>query len=280
MALRPVDRLLAGYVVFLTALIVWRGPLSDPAFPWLLVMHGLIAALLWLFTKLNAEHTMGNAVHDLYPIVLLMPFYAEIGFMNRGLGEAAVYANDAVVQSVEATLFGGQISYEWIRNYPSRFWSGLLHLAYFSYYPIVIAGPVLLVARGKRSEGRSVILATMIAFVVCYVWFVLYPVAGPNYTFAHPTGPVREVWSARLVYGVLAGGSSFGAAFPSSHVAATVAATIGLWRVWKSLAAWFVFPAALLTVGTIYCQMHYGVDATSGLALGVVAGMVGARFKA
>ena len=280
LALRPVDRLLAGYVTFLTALILWRGPLSDPAYPWLLVMHGLIGIMLWLFTKLKADNAIGNALHDLYPILLLMPFYAEIGFLNRGLGDAAVYANDAVVQAWEARLFGGQISYTWIRDYPSVFWSGLLHLAYFSYYPIVIAGPILLVVRGMRPEARSVVLATMIAFVVCYLWFVLYPVAGPNYTFAHPTGPVREVWSARLVYAVLAGGSSFGAAFPSSHVAATVAATMGLWRVWKTLAAWFVLPAALLTVGTIYCQMHYGIDATSGLALGVVAGMVAARLEA
>jgi membrane-associated phospholipid phosphatase len=280
LALRPVDRLLAGYLAFLTALMVWRGPFSDPAYPWLLVMHGLIALLLWLFTKLKAGDALGNAVHDLYPILLLFPLYTEIGFLNRGLGEAAVYANDAVVQGWEAVLFGGQISYLWIREYPSVFWSGLLHLAYVWYYPIVIAGPILLVARGKRREGRSVVLGTMIAFVACYVWFVLFPVAGPNYTFEHPTGPVREVWSARLVYATLAGGSSFGAAFPSSHVAATVAATIGLWRVWKSLAVWFVLPAALLTVGTIYCQMHYGVDATSGLALGVVAGLVAFRYKA
>ncbi len=278
--MRPVDRLLAGYIVFLTALIVWRGPLLDPAYPWLLVMHGLIAVLLWLFTKLKANHTQGNGVHDLYPILLLFPFYAEIGFLNRGLGEAAVYANDAVVQAWEATLFGGQISYLWIREYPSVFWSGLLHFAYVWYYPIVIAGPILLIARGMRREGRTVVLATMIAFVVCYVWFVLYPVAGPNYMFEHPTGPVREVWSARLVYAALAGGSSFGAAFPSSHVAATVAATMGLWRVWKSLAVWFVVPAALLTVGTIYCQMHYGVDTTSGLALGVAAALVAFRFDA
>jgi membrane-associated phospholipid phosphatase len=35
-----------------------------------------------------------------------------------------------------------------------------------------------------------------------------------------------------------------------------------------------LLPAALLTVGVVYCQMHYGVDALAGIlvAVGVVAG--------
>ena len=58
----------------------------------------------------------------------------------------------------------------------------------------------------------------IIAFVICYVVFVSYPVGGPYYAFPRPQGPVEEVWSARLVYWVLSGGSSFGAAFPLSPV--------------------------------------------------------------
>jgi membrane-associated phospholipid phosphatase len=105
----------------------------------------------------------------------------------------------------------------------------------------------------------------MVAFVLCYVVFVLFPVAGPNYAFEHPTGAVREVWSARLVYGVLAGGSSFGAAFPSSHVAAAGVAILALWREAPRAAAALVVPAVLLVIGTVYCQMHYGVDVLGGL---------------
>jgi len=83
---------------------------------------------------------------------------------------------------------------------------------------------------------------------------------------------VRDVLSARLVYWILSGGSSFGAAFPSSHVAATVATTTALWWQWRTLAKWFVIPTILLTVGTVYCQMHYGVDAASGVLVGLGAG--------
>jgi membrane-associated phospholipid phosphatase len=144
------------------------------------------------------------------------------------------------------------------------------------YYPIVLAGPLLLLLKRKAVQAQNVLFTTILAFVVCYVIFALYPVAGPNYTFEHPTGPVREVWSARLVYGLLGTGSSFGTAFPSSHVAATVAANIALWREWRVLAVTIVVPTVLLVVGTVYCQMHYGVDAVAGLLIGIAAGWVGA----
>jgi hypothetical protein len=279
MALTAVDKLLAGYLGFLTLLILSRGPFADSANGWMLLMHALFGVMLYLFTRLRETDRLGQALHVLYPILLLLPFYSQIGLLNAQIAPEAVYANDAVVQSWEDIVFRGQVSYSWIRDHPSVFWSGVLHLAYFSYYPIVILGPTLLVFQGRRADARAVVFATMMAFVVCYVFFVLYPVAGPNYTFEHPTGPVRDVWSARLVYGVLAGGSSFGAAFPSSHVGASVAATVALWRVWKPIGMAFTLPLVLLTVGTVYCQMHYGIDASAGLVVGLVAPVVAARIE-
>jgi membrane-associated phospholipid phosphatase len=179
-------------------------------------------------------------------------------------------AHDRVVQAWETRIFGGQVSYEWIRRAPSVFWSGVLHLAYFAYYVVVVLVPLLLGFRRQREGARRVMYSTMVAFVICYVWFVLYPVAGPNYAFPHPTGPVREVWSARLVYQALAQGSSMGAAFPSSHVGATVAATLATLGEWRTLGWICVVFAGLLAVGTVYCQMHYAVDASAGLLVGVL----------
>jgi membrane-associated phospholipid phosphatase len=162
------------------------------------------------------------------------------------------------------------VSYEWIRRAPSVFWSGLLHLAYFAYYVVVVLAPLLLGFRGRRDGARRVLYSTMVAFVICYVWFVLYPVAGPNYAFPNPTGPVREVWSAKLVYRALAQGSSLGAAFPSSHVGATVAATLATLGEWPALGWICAVFSALLAVGTVYCQMHYAVDASAGLLAGAL----------
>lgn len=271
--MRPVDKLIAGYLVFVTAVILARGALAVAETWWLLAMHGLVGVLLVLFTRLPPEARVGHFLHDLYPLILLVPLYGEIGVLSLQLGAESTFARDAIVQRWEALLFGGQVSYEWIRRAPSAFWSAVLHLAYFSYYPIITLGPLLLVLRGRAVAARRVLFTTMVAFVACYVVFVLFPVAGPNYAFDHPTGAVREVWSARLVYGMLGAGSSFGAAFPSSHVAATIAAVLALSREWRALALGFAAPALLLTVGTVYCQMHYAVDAVSGVAVGAAAAL-------
>jgi len=277
MALSRVDKLLAAYVAFATLVIVTRGGVGE-ATAWLLAAHALFGCLLFLFTRLAPSARVGSVLHDLYPLILLLAFYTEIGFLSASEGADTVLRRDLVVQGWEQALFGMQVSYEWIRRAPSVFWSGVLHLAYTLYFPIVAAGPILLVTRGQHDRARRVLFSTMVAYVVCYVVFLLWPVGGPNYAFEHPTGAVRDVWSARMVYGMLGPGSAFGAAFPSSHVAATVAAVATLWREWRTLALALLVPAVLLVIGTVYCQMHYAVDALAGLAVGVAA-VVAASFS-
>ena len=277
-ALNPVDKLLAAYLAFVTLVIAVRGGVGE-ATVWLITAHLLFGVLLYLFTRLNARDKVGAVLHDLYPLILLMVFYTEFGLLGLDLGLASILERDTIVQGWEESIFGMQVSYEWIRRAPSVFWSGVLHFAYALYVPLVLLGPILLEARGEREKARRALFITMLAYVACWVVFVLWPVAGPNYAFEHPSGPVRDVWSARLVYSMLQGGSSFGAAFPSSHVAATIAAVGALWREWRTLAVVFVLPATLLVIGTVYCQMHYAVDAIAGLAAAGAAVVIGLRVR-
>jgi membrane-associated phospholipid phosphatase len=277
MALSATDKLLAGYLGFVTILLLARGPLGDGN-AWLLAAHLLFGVALLAIRRLPADGRVGRAVHALYPLVLVSALYAEIGLLNQQTGLAAILRHDAVVQRWEEAVFGGQVSYEWIRRAPSVFWSGLLHLAYAAYYPMILLPAPVLAARGDWEGARRVVFTMMLAYVACYLVFLVYPVAGPNYAFPHPTGPARDVWSARLVYAALAAGSSIGAAFPSSHVAATLAAVVAVSRAWRPLGALLVVPCALLTVAVVYCQMHYAVDAVSGVVVGGAAALLAPRL--
>jgi membrane-associated phospholipid phosphatase len=276
MALTLTDLVFAAYNLFLAVVIVARGPFTGGR-AWLLLAVVLFGALLALLRRLPRDSRFGRLAQTFYPLVLFGGLYTALGVLNQGLDPARIPHNDGIVQGWEHALFGGQPSYDLIRRYPSVFLSGLLHLAYFSYYPTVILPPVILAARGDWEGARRVIAASMTAYVLCFVVFTLFPVAGPNWVFDHPTGPVREVWSARLVYSLLEGGSSVGTAFPSSHVAATFATVITAWRAWPPLGWVTVGPFILLTIAVVYCQMHYGVDALTGLAFGVGSG-VGSRW--
>jgi membrane-associated phospholipid phosphatase len=263
MPLQPVDFLLAGYLAVVSVVAVIRAP-GLPGCWWLLGAHALFGVLLYLLTRPGLG-PLGRAIRELYPLLLLAALYGELDVLN-GPGGAEVY--DAVVQRWELAIFGAQLSTEWWRAMPSRFWSAVLHAAYLSYYLIVIAPAFYFVWRRDVGALRHFILVLMTTFVLCYLVFIFFPVAGPYYVFPRPDPWFTDNLFARAVYDTLATGSSYGAAFPSSHVAAAVAATLSSGRGSRTLGWVLAVPTVLLSVAVVYCQMHYGVDAVAGLLVG------------
>lgn len=261
--LRPVDLLLAGYLAVVSVVAIVRAP-GLPNCWWLLVAHGLFGVLLYLFTRPGLG-PIGRSIREIYPLLLLFSLYSELDVLN-GPGGRPVY--DAVVQGWELAVFGAQLSTEWWRAMPSRFWSAVLHAAYLSYYLIIVAPAFYFAWRRDLPALRHFILVVMTTFVLCYLVFIFFPVAGPYYVFPRPDPWFLDNVFARAVYDALATGSSYGAAFPSSHVAAAVAATLSAGRGSRALGWTLAVPTVLLTVAVVYCQMHYGVDAIAGLLTG------------
>ncbi len=99
------------------------------------------------------------------------------------------------------------------------------------------------------------VLAEVTTFVLCYLIFIFFPVAGPYYEFPRPALEFLDN----------------GAAFPSSHVAGVCAAVIACTMGSRAVLA---VPGLLLTGGVVYCQMHYAVDALAGILIGVVGAVI------
>jgi membrane-associated phospholipid phosphatase len=272
--IRAVDLLLAGYLVVVSFVALARAP-ARPGCWWLLVAHALFGVLLYLVTRPGLG-PVGRTIRELYPLLLLVGLYSELDVLN---GPGAIQVYDATVQRWELAIFGAQLSAEWWRAMPSRFWSSAMHIAYLSYYLIVVAPAFYFVWRRDLDALRHFVLVVMTTFVVCYLAFIFFPVAGPYYVFPRPDAWFTDNIFARMVYNTLATGSSYGAAFPSSHVAATVAAAISAARGSKGLAWALALPAMLLTVAVVYCQMHYGVDALAGLLVGAIVAAGAGRME-
>jgi len=273
--LRPVDLLLLGYLTVVSVVAVVRLG-NQPACRWLLLAHGLFLLALLIFTRVPLGR-VGRAIREIYPVLLLLGLYRELDILTNS-GSIRVY--DHLVQHWEQLVFGRQISREWWQAAPSRFWSSVLHAAYLSYYFIVSVPALLFAWRGDIAGVRRFVFVVMTTFVLCYLIFIFFPVAGPYYTFPRPASWFTDNLPARLVYAALAAGSSYGAAFPSSHVAAALAASITAGRVSPRLGRLLLIPTLLLTVGVVYCQMHYGVDALSGVVVGATVAWLLRDIKA
>ncbi|HET7041005.1 MAG TPA: phosphatase PAP2 family protein [Gemmatimonadales bacterium] len=264
-----VDKIIIGYAAIATAAALSMLHVTSRN-GMIALGHALMIPLPFLVRRPGLGR-VGRLLGDIYPILLIAPLYLALDVLH---GPGLPVVNDALVQSWDKAVFGVMWSEEWWRRYPSAFWSTLLHGAYWGYYLIVPAPVAYFLARGDHRALRRVILLEMGTFLFCYLWFVFFPVAGPYYMFPRPTGVMLDNPMAHLVYATLKDGGSFGAAFPSSHVAAATSAVIGAWLGDRRLGAFLTLPAILLAIGTVYCHMHYAIDASTGLLVGIAVPLV------
>lgn len=199
------------------------------------------------------------------PLMSLLFLYTEMPMLIRAAGHLTLF--DATVIGWESALVGGQPALEWATQWPSRFISELLHLAYLSYYAIIFSVPAALYLTSRRGDFSDAVFALMLTFVVCFLWYICFPVAGPRYVGAAarsvPAGPIRS-----LVVWLLETRSSEGTAFPSSHVAVAVAQSILAVR-YFGRRGWFVSVITVgLALGAVYGGFHYAVDVIAGALLG------------
>jgi len=120
---------------------------------------------------------------------------------------------------------------------------------------------------GRRAGARQAACLIMVAFYLSYAVFLLFPVAGPRYLFPQAENPATAIPIAAFTQKLLNRGGAWGTAFPSSHVAASLVASLTAWRFSRFLGAVLVPLSLLLAAGTVYGQFHYLLDALAGAAL-------------
>ena len=266
--LAPIDRATLAYVAVALAFNLVRGPHSRPALPLLclgLLLLAVVAAVV--APRARRAGPLGRILAEFYPLLLTVSLYTHVGLVNSAGG----VSHDALVQQWEQALFGGQPALEWIRAFPSPAWSTLMHAAYLSYYLILAGAPLGLWAQGRREAARGTILLMMATFYVCWVTFLSFPVAGPRYQFAPADNAATAVPVAVLTRRLLEARSAWGTAFPSSHVAVALVAAGCAWRGSRPLGLVLVPAAVLMSLATVYGQLHYAVDALAGAGLASVA---------
>ena len=208
-----------------------------------------------------------QVLRDWYPIATILIFYLEIPPLAQMVLQR--YLDDKIM-GFEERLFNGQPSIYLSERFPSRWVSELLHLCYFSYYPIVFGLVGRLYFQDRREAFHEVVFAEILTFNLCLLWYILMPVMGPYYKFEKARGPLADGFFFKLVHMILASASSKGTAFPSSHCA--IGAIVVLYAArYDPVAFAIMCPFGVgLVVATVYARMHYAVDAILGTVLAVV----------
>lgn len=259
------DRWTLGYLALATAAVL-LSPRRPGATPILLAGYAALGALALLAPRLRRRGGAAAFFGEFYPLVATVLLYTAIGLVNTARG----VSHDAAVQAWEQALFGTQPSRAWIRAAPWPWLSTLMHAGYLSYYFILAGAPLAPWLAGRRDSARRVTLLMMATFYVCYAAFLAFPVAGPRYFFPQADNAATRALLARAVQELLDSGAAWGTAFPSSHVAVSLVAAGAAAREWTALGAALVPAAVVLTLGTVYGQLHYAVDALAGAALAAV----------
>jgi membrane-associated phospholipid phosphatase len=236
-----------------------------------LALLALVAGVL--APRARRAGALGRVLGETYPLTVILALYTHVGLVNAARG----VSHDGIVQEWERALFGGQPSVAWIRTQPWPALSAVLHAAYLSYFLLVLVPPGALWLIGRHASARRTLLLIMATFYASYAAFLAFPVAGPRYLFPLAANAATAEPVAAFAHRLVAGGSAWGTAFPSSHVTVALVAAGCAWREWRSLGAVLLPATVLLALGTVYGQFHYAVDVLAGAALGAVVLALGGR---
>lgn len=263
---------MATYAALSGAALLFPG--RPAAWPLLAAAHLLFILLTlrigpaaWLTSAVSGRAPrLANFLAAWYPLLLLPFLYKELALLNAAVWQGTYF--DPVLLRWEEALFGFQPSVELAYRLPYLALSEFLHTAYVSYYFIIYIPAIALWALGRRAETVRMVFTMMVVFTVHYLVFVYFPVQGPRYLFPAPDPGISGGPVYRLVHVVLEGGSSRGSAFPSSHVAVSIAQTISCFRYLPRAAPVVLLGTLGMSVGAVYGGFHYGIDILVGLVLG------------
>ena len=251
--------LVAYLIVMLVPMTQWTRTSGSPT--------GLLLHLTALgVVSLAYAGALPTTVRHWTPLGFGAFLYVELRWLVSGAG---LTHQDALIAAWERVVFPMDPSRTLTQAWPWAPLSELLHACYLSYYALIFVPPAVLWLKGRRSAFSATVLALAVVYALCFAIYVIFPVDGPRFlrgASAAPAGPIRS-----LVIALLDSGSSRGTAFPSSHVAASVVASVCALRFQRRLGAVAAVLTAGVCVGAVYGGYHYGVDILGGLLTGVVA---------
>jgi len=231
-----------------------------------LIWRFAILIIIYLLLNYNSNHKIILFLRNFYPLLLLGFFYSETGFFNH-----LIFDNfDPALVKLEETFFGSQLSLEFSKTIPYKWFSELMHIGYFSYYLLTFGVPFLLYIKTPVRFEKSMFIIIM-SFCIYYIIFIVFPSIGPQFYFPIEQRIVPDgLLFDKIMKIIIEIGEAETGAFPSSHVGMSVIFIILIAKYYKRLLPIIITLVLFLIASTVYIKAHYAIDIIAGLVTGIL----------
>jgi len=164
----------------------------------------------------------------------------------------------------------------WLEQFATPARNDFMQFAYLTYFTyLLVLGGVLYYRRDWRGYW-SVMTYSAAGYAIGYVIAILYPIESPWFSMAWAWhGPLQGGPFTAAINFIEHFGRVRGAAFPSEHVAGSVAVLWGAWRHRRWL-FWVMVPlVTCMCVSTVWGRYHYVVDVFGGMVTGTLGYVIG-----
>ena len=164
----------------------------------------------------------------------------------------------------------------WLEQFVTPGRNEFMQLAYLTYFVYLVVLGGILYYRREWKAYWSVMTYSMVGYSIGYIIAMFFPIESPWFSMA-------GTWKAPLDGGAITATINFiehygrvrGAAFPSEHVAGSIAVLWGAWRFRRWL-FWVMAPLVfLMCVSTIWGRYHYIADIFGGIVTGTLGYVIG-----
>jgi len=207
-----------------------------------------------------------------YPHLFFLFCFEELAklvhLVTPGWKDAKLIAADYWLMGVHPTV--------WLEQFATPGRNDFMQFAYLTYFTyLLILGGVLYYRRDWRGYW-SVMTYSAVGYAIGYVIAICFPIESPWFSMAGAWhGPLQGGPFTAAINFIEHFGRVRGAAFPSEHIAGSVAALWGAWRHRRWL-FWVMAPlVACMCVSTVWGRYHYVVDVFGGMVTGTLGYMIG-----
>jgi membrane-associated phospholipid phosphatase len=207
-----------------------------------------------------------------YPHLFFLFCFEELGklvhLVTPGWQDAKLIAADYWLTGVQPTV--------WLERFATPGRNDFMQFAYLTYFTyLLVLGAVLYYRRDWRGYW-SVMTYSAVGYAIGYCIAIFFPIESPWFSMAGSWhGPLQGGPFTATIDFIEHFGRVRGAAFPSEHVAGSVAALWGAWRHRRWL-FWVMAPmVACMCVATVWGRYHYVVDVIAGMLTGTLGYVIG-----